>query len=88
MPIHHELAIQCLIYDSYRKDFTSNNNNENVSKLAEALKQIKPNSVQIYSIARIPANYFVFSIDNDRKKHIVDELKKELNDKDIQIQAY
>jgi wyosine [tRNA(Phe)-imidazoG37] synthetase (radical SAM superfamily) len=88
MPIHHELAIQCLIYDSYRKDFTSNNNNENVSKLAEALKKIKPNSVQIYSIARIPANYFVFSIDNDRKKHIVDELKKELNDKDIQIQAY
>ena len=88
MPEGHKLAIQCLIYNSYRKDFISNNNPENVAKLAEAIKMIKPDIVQVYSVARIPAQYFVFAIDEDRKKEIVKRFKEIINDDTIDIQYY
>ena len=88
MPKDHQLAIQCLIYNSYRKDFISNNNPENIEKLAQAIKKIKPDIVQVYSIARIPAQYFVFAIDDDRKKEIVEEFKKTINDENININWY
>ena len=88
MPKNHKLAIQCLIYNSYRKDFISNNNHENVEKLAQAIKRIRPDIVQVYSIARIPAQYFVFAIDEDRKKEIVEEFKKVINDDSISINWY
>ncbi|TFG27810.1 MAG: hypothetical protein EU532_06600 [Promethearchaeota archaeon] len=88
MPRNHKLAIQSLIYNSYKDEFKSNNNTENISKLAQAIKRIKPDIVQIYSIARIPANYFVFSIDEDQKKAIVEKLKETVNDKNIEISYY
>ena len=70
----HKLAIQCLIYNSYDEKFISNNNSENITKLAEAIKKIKPDQVQIYSIARIPAQYFVFAIDEETKQQIVNRI--------------
>ena len=88
MPKNHKLAIQSLIYSSYREDFTPNNNSENISRLARAIKKIKPDLVQIYSIARIPANYFVFSIDKERKKEIVEEIQKVVNDQNVEIIYY
>ena len=88
MPKNHKLAIQSLIYNSYRDDFTPNNNSANISKLALAIKKIKPDLVQIYSVARIPANYFVFSIDEARKKEIVEEMQKVVNDQNVQIINY
>jgi wyosine [tRNA(Phe)-imidazoG37] synthetase (radical SAM superfamily) len=88
MPKNHKIAIQSLIYDSYREDFIPNKNSTNISKLALAIKKIKPDIVQIYSVARIPANYFVFSIDDTRKKEIVEEIKKAVNDKTIEIAYY
>jgi len=84
----HKLAIQCLIYNSYREDFISNNNPENVAKLAEAIKMIKPDIVQVYSVARIPAQYFVFAIDEERKREIVEEFKKTINDENVNINWY
>ena len=62
MPESHKLAIQSLIYNSYREDFIPNSNDINITNLANAIKKIKPDSVQIYSVARIPANYYVFSL--------------------------
>jgi len=88
MPKNHKLAIQSLIYNSYREDFISNNNSANISKLALAIKKIKPDLVQIYSVARIPANYFVFSIDEARKKEIVEEIQKVVNDNEVEISYY
>ena len=85
---HNKLAIQCLIYNSYRKDFISNNNDENIIKLAEAIKRINPHKVQIYSVARIPAEYFVFSIDEDRKKWIVKKFKEVIDNDLIEINYY
>ena len=88
MPIDHKLAIQCLIYNSYSKEFVSNNNPENIEKLAYTIKKIKPDLVQVYSVARIPAQYFVFAIDEDRKKEIVEKFKEIINDEDVKINYY
>jgi wyosine [tRNA(Phe)-imidazoG37] synthetase (radical SAM superfamily) len=88
MPIDHKLAIQCLIYNSYRKDFIPNNNPENITKLAYAIKKIKPDFVQIYSVARIPAQYYVFAIDEDRKKEIMEKLKEIINDDNVEINYF
>ncbi|MFX1357565.1 MAG: radical SAM protein [Promethearchaeota archaeon] len=84
----NKLAIQCLIYNSYNKDLISNNNDENIIKLAKAIKQINPDIVQIYSIARIPAEYFVYSIDEDRKKWIVKKFKDIINNDLMEINYY
>jgi wyosine [tRNA(Phe)-imidazoG37] synthetase (radical SAM superfamily) len=88
MPKKHKLAIQSLIYNSYRNDFIPNNNDKNIAELARAIKLIKPDSVQVYSIARIPAEYFVYSIDDERKKEIVQIFKREINSSDIEISYY
>ena len=88
MPKGHKLAIQCLIYNSYREDFISNNNSESITKLAHALKKINPNIIQIYSTARIPAEYFVYAIDDEKKREIVRELKLVINDDNIKIKYY
>lgn len=84
----NKLAIQVLIYNSYKKDFLSNNNEKNIEKLALAIKTINPDIVQIYSIARIPAQYFVYSIDDNRKKEIVKIFKEIINNDQIKIEYY
>ena len=88
LPKENKLALQCLIYNSYRNDFLSNNNQENITQLANAIKKIKPDCVQIYSIARIPANWFVFSIDEDQKKNIVQQLRDSIKNDKIEIHYY
>ena len=88
MPRGHKLAIQSLIYNSYIEDFIANNNTINLNKLAQALKKIRPDIVQIYSTARIPAEYFVYAIDDETKKEIVKELKLKINDEEIKINYY
>ncbi len=88
MSINHKLALQCLIYNSYSKDFKSNNNSTNILKLAEAVKRINPHYVQLYSIARIPAQYYVYSIDDERKREIMEIFKEILKNDDIKINYY
>jgi wyosine [tRNA(Phe)-imidazoG37] synthetase (radical SAM superfamily) len=77
-----------LIYNSYRKDFNSNNNEENIIQLAHALKKINPDIVQIYSIARIPSEYYVYAIINEQKKKIVKTLKEIINNDSMEINYY
>jgi len=88
MTENHELAIQTLIFNSYKDDFTPNNNLKNLKKLADAIKRIKPNIVQIYSIARIPAEYFVYAIDDDEKKEVVKYIKDAVQTDKVQIHFY
>ncbi|MHA2038221.1 MAG: radical SAM protein [Promethearchaeota archaeon] len=88
MPKDHKLTIQTLVYNSYRDDVTPNNNNENVKALAQAIKKIKPDFVQIYSTARIPAEYYVYSIDDNRKNEIVKNLESFIQDENIKIHFY
>ena len=84
----HELAIQCLIYNSYKEDFIPNHHEENIIKLGKAIKKIKPDQVQIYSIARIPAQYFVFAIDEDKKKEITEKLNQIIDDPNVKVNYY
>ncbi|MFX1257915.1 MAG: hypothetical protein ACFFAN_08655 [Promethearchaeota archaeon] len=88
IPKKHKLAIQCLIYNSYREDCIPNNNPENIIKLADAIKKIKPDLVQVYSIARIPAQYYVFSIDEERKEEIVKKFEEVINDENVKVKYY
>jgi wyosine [tRNA(Phe)-imidazoG37] synthetase (radical SAM superfamily) len=83
-----KLAIQCLISKSYRDDFSSNDNNENIEQLAHLIKKINPNIVQLYSIARIPSEYFVYAIDEKRKKEIVKIFREIINNELIEINYY
>jgi len=88
MPEDNQLAIQCLICNSYREEYISNDNPENLNQLAIAIKKIKPHLVQLYSIARIPAQYYVFAIDEQRKQEIVKRFKNIINDEAIEINYY
>ncbi|KKL59585.1 hypothetical protein LCGC14_2213870, partial [marine sediment metagenome] len=88
MPNQHKLAVQCLIYNSYKEDFIANSNSDNIANIAHALKRIKPDMVQIYSTARIPAEYFVYAIDNERKREIASIFKEIINDDKIEINIY
>jgi len=88
MPKDNKLAIQCLVCNSYRDDFISNDNPSNIKKIANAIRRIKPDQVQLYSIARIPAQYFVFAIDEERKKQLVKEFKEIINNENIEINYY
>jgi wyosine [tRNA(Phe)-imidazoG37] synthetase (radical SAM superfamily) len=88
MPKDHKLAIQCLFFKSYRDDFKPNDDPQNVENIARAIKRIKPDLVQVYSIARIPAQYYVFAIDDDRKKEIVKSIKDIICDNSIQVNYY
>ncbi|MFX1455075.1 MAG: radical SAM protein [Promethearchaeota archaeon] len=87
-PKEHKLVIQSLIYNSYNEDIFPNNNDSNLAKLAQALKKIKPDFVQIYTTARIPAEYYVYGIDDIRKKEIVNFLEELVQDKNIKINFY
>ena len=83
-----KLAIQCLISNSYNKNYYSNNNPENIKQLADVITKIKPDMVQVYSIARIPSEYFVYAIDENRKKEIVKILRELINNDYIEINHY
>ena len=84
----NSLTLQCLIYNSYREDFIPNSNEINIKKLAAAINKIKPNSVQIYSLGRIPAEYFVYSIDEVQKEQISTIFRKIIKDPSINITFY
>lgn len=83
-----KLAIQCLIYNSYREDLIANNNEENLKRIAAAIKKINPDIVQLYSVARIPAQYQVYSIDEERKRQIVKIFKEIINNDFMEIRYY
>ena len=85
---NNKLAIQCLICNSYREDFISNDNIENIKQLAYAIKKIRPDIVQLYSIARIPSEYFVYAIDEKRKKEVVKIFREIINNDLIEINYY
>jgi len=83
-----KLAIQSLISNSYNKNYYPNNNSENIKQLAKIIAKIEPDMVQLYSIARIPSEYFVYAIDESRKREIVKILRKLINNVNIEINYY
>ncbi|TFG25408.1 MAG: hypothetical protein EU532_11685 [Promethearchaeota archaeon] len=84
----NSLILQCLIYNSYRKDFIPNCNEENIRNIAIAINKIRPNKVQIYSIGRIPSEYFVFSVDKSMMDRISKIFEEYVKDSLIEINFY
>ncbi len=87
-PKQHKLVIQSLIYNSYEEEHIPNNTNSNIDKLAYAIKKIKPDLVQIYTTARIPAEFFVYSIDDSRRRGIVKMIEELVQNENIKINFY
>jgi len=83
--ISNKLVIQCLMLNSHQEDYIPNFNEKNIEKLAFAINKIKPNEVQIYSLARIPAEYYIFSIDIEQKNHIKNVFNRIIDNKNIEI---
>jgi wyosine [tRNA(Phe)-imidazoG37] synthetase (radical SAM superfamily) len=88
MPKNHKLVLQSLLYNSYRDDFPSNAHKENIESLAHAINKIDPDLVQIYSIARSPAEYFVYALGESRITQVTDKLKNLVNNNSIKIVGY
>ena len=88
IPRENKLAIQILVFNSYNENFIPNINSKNIYDLAHALKKIQPNIVQIYSTARIPAEYFVYAIDDEKKRDIATIFKEIINNDKIEINIY
>ena len=84
----NSLTLQCLLYNSYREEFIPNSNQVNIKKLAIAINKIKPNAVQIYSLGRIPAEYFVYSIDDVQKEQISTIFREIIKDPSIKVTFY
>ncbi len=84
----NKLAIQILVFASYKDSFLPNNNSKNIQDLAFALKKIQPDIIQIYSTARIPAEYFVYAIDDEKKREIAAIFKEIINNEKIEIIVY
>jgi wyosine [tRNA(Phe)-imidazoG37] synthetase (radical SAM superfamily) len=87
-PPSTKLILQILFYNSYNENFQDNTTKHNINSLIKAIKKIQPQLVQIYSIARIPAEPFVYSIDNNKTKEITNDLKKNINNGLIEIKEY
>jgi wyosine [tRNA(Phe)-imidazoG37] synthetase (radical SAM superfamily) len=88
MPHKNKLILQCLLYNSYKDNFQSNANERNINALAEAINKIKPDGVQIYSIARAPAEYFVYALGKSKLEHIAHKLKNLTNLEKLDIINY
>ena len=85
LPENHKLVIQSLLYNSYIDNFIPNINSENIG---EAIRRIKPDLVQVYSIARIPAEHFVYAISDDQRIEIKQKLKDIILDDNIKIDCF
>jgi wyosine [tRNA(Phe)-imidazoG37] synthetase (radical SAM superfamily) len=88
IPRGNKLAIQILVFNSYKENFIPNVNSKNIHDLAHALKKIQPDIIQIYSTARIPAEYFVYAIDDKKKREIAAIFKEIIIDDKIEINVY
>ncbi|MBY9018446.1 MAG: radical SAM protein [Candidatus Lokiarchaeota archaeon] len=87
--MNNKLVLQCLMLNSHQKDvYIPNFNEKNIEKLAFAIKKIKPNEVQIYSLARVPAEYFVFSIDENQNNQIKKVFNRIIDNKNIEISYF
>ncbi|MHA1804552.1 MAG: radical SAM protein [Promethearchaeota archaeon] len=88
LPPGKELVLQCLFFNSYRKDRPSNNNSRNLQSLIKAIKKIKPSRVQIYTIGRIPSEPHVHALSPVEIFNIAETIERGIEDKSIIIKPY
>lgn len=72
----NKLAIQTLLFKSMNPSIPSNLNDENLEALAKSYEFIKPHIVQIYSVARDPAETGIYAISAKDKEDLREYFKQ------------
>ncbi|HME51602.1 MAG TPA: hypothetical protein VKM55_05250 [Candidatus Lokiarchaeia archaeon] len=84
----NKLAIQTLLFKSMNPSIPSNLNEENLEALAKAYDYIRPNIVQIYSVARDPAEAGIYAISAKDKEDLKEYFSQHVNATEIDIRIY
>jgi wyosine [tRNA(Phe)-imidazoG37] synthetase (radical SAM superfamily) len=77
-----------MIYDTMPQEASANKHNENISGLAQAIQRIRPNHVQVYSVARMPAEFYVVPLGKEQQEQILHDLITQVDDPAISISSY
>ncbi|MHA1697897.1 MAG: hypothetical protein ACTSWN_03545, partial [Promethearchaeota archaeon] len=83
----HQLAIQTLLFRSLNPKIPTNVDSENLAALVDAYNYIEPHIVQVYTIARPPAEAGVHAISTQDKKRIERYIKSKIKS-NIEIRIY
>jgi len=84
----NKLAIQTLLFKSMNQSIPSNLNDENLEALAKAYEYIRPHIVQIYSVARVPAEGGISAISARDKEDLRAFFSEHVNTEEIDIRIY
>ncbi|MEX2684607.1 MAG: hypothetical protein Q6373_023755 [Candidatus Sigynarchaeota archaeon] len=84
----HQLAIQTLLFKSMNPGTPSNMDEENLAALADAYDRIEPHVVQIYSVARDPAENGIYAFSAKDKERLRQFFEQHVKRKNIDIRIY
>ncbi len=84
----HQLAIQTLLFKSMNPATPSNMDEQNLAALAEAYDRIDPHVVQVYTVARDPAENGIYAISAKDKEYLREFFKQHVKRKDIDFRIY
>lgn len=84
----HKLAVQTLLFKSMNAAMPSNLSEENLGALAEAYDRIDPHLVQVYTVARDPAENGIYAISAKDKEYLRAFFKQHVKRKSIDIRIY
>ena len=83
----HQLAIQTLIFKSMGSTFPSNMTSANLDRLANHYNRIEPDIVQVYTVAREPAEKGIHAISFKEKEQLSVFFNEKLKGK-IEVKVY
>nr|MDO8108982.1 hypothetical protein [Candidatus Sigynarchaeota archaeon] len=84
----NRLAIQTLLFKSMNPAIPSNMTGENLKALSEAYDFIKPDIVQVYTVARDPAETGIYAISAKDKDELRQYFQAHVKAKEIDIRIY
>ena len=84
----NKLAIQTMLFKSMNPSIPSNMNDENLEALATSYEFIRPHIVQIYSVARDPAEPGIYALSTKDKEDLKVFFSQHVNTDEIDIRIY
>nr|MDO8083223.1 hypothetical protein [Candidatus Sigynarchaeum springense] len=84
----HQLAIQTLLFKSMNPAIPSNMDEQNLTALAEAYDCIDPHVVQIYSVARDPAENGIYAFSTKDKEYLRQFFEQHVKRENIDVRIY
>ncbi len=84
----HQLAIQTLLFKSMNPATPSNMDDQNLAALADAYDRIDPHIVQLYTVARDPAENGIYAISAKDKEYLRQFFKQHVKRENIDVRIY